>query len=300
MTDYDFLMSMKREVKPYWEQQYLNLPNQDVKLRRDEATGKLLWDLYFEKMVERQNIWYKRTILEQTAPWTDDEIFSKYRFTNVHRELDRTTLHYTRELIPNLKDDEESRKIFLVNVFLFRIFCKIGTWNATGYVTNFKESWEEAKNKLRRKKRLGDVLFTGAYMVNNLKSANKNKETNSDKLENAICIIQHVIDNLDEIYEFTVNPQRDMKSVVTRYSLIPGIGLFNAYEICLDLAITEKYGVVEFVKWTPDYWANVGPGCKNGIDYIFENRGGMSYEQILFFAASVYKSEFERLSIIYN
>jgi hypothetical protein len=77
MTDYDFLMSMKREVKPYWEQQYLNLPNQDVKLRRDEATGKLLWDLYFEKMVERQNIWYKRTILEQTAPWTDDEIFSK-------------------------------------------------------------------------------------------------------------------------------------------------------------------------------------------------------------------------------
>ena len=50
-------------------------------------------------------------------PWTDDPIFQKYKFTNVFRELDRTTIFVRENIREPLFDDPE---LLLFNVALFR------------------------------------------------------------------------------------------------------------------------------------------------------------------------------------
>jgi hypothetical protein len=301
-NDYGFLKSMRREVKPYWEPQYLNVPNESVKLRVDPKTGKTFWDMYFENMVERQNIWYKRVMLGEPAPWTDDPVMGQYHFTNVDRKLDRVTLFYIDNVLPNLEDTYESKKWLILNTFIYRLFVRPDTWKVIGYIypeTNATD-WERAKRDLRAYKAAGNTVFTDAYFVNDLKSANPDRANSSDKTENAICLIQFIIDHLDELAEFAFNPANNMESVVNKFTMIPAIGLFNAYEVCLDLGMATEFTGIPFVDWTADYWANVGPGCKKGIDYVFEDLGGMSYTDVVFFVASVYKSELQRLGLEYK
>lgn len=301
-TDGAFLRSLKRENKPYWEEQYINTPNDDVKLRVDPETGMTFFEMYFRNMVERQNIWYKRVILQEPKPWTTDSIMGTYHFTNVDRKLDRVTLHYIDNVLPNLKDTDESRKYLLLNTFIYRLFVRPETWDIIGYIhpETFLSDWERAKANLRERKRQGKTIFTDAYFVNDLKSANPNKETSGDKTENAICLLQYVIDNLDEIADFVFNPKNNMESVVNYLTRVPAVGLFNSYEVCLDLAMVEEMTGIPFVNWTADYWTNVGPGCKKGIDYVFENRGNMSYTDIVFFVASIGKAMFEKLGLEYK
>lgn len=310
LSDYAFLSSLKREVKPYWESQYLKEFNENVKLRVDPVTGKTFWDMYFENMVERQNIWYKRVMLGLPRPWTNDSIMANYHFTNVDRKLDRVSLFYIDNVLSRFKSDyehfnnkeEEVKKFLIFNTFIYRLFVRPDTWEQIGYVHsyNWKGDWEHGKEVLRKYKADGNTVWTDAYFVNDLKSAAIDKANSSDKLENSFGLFQYVLDNLDEIAEYVFNPSNNMESVVNYLTRVPAVGLFTAYEICLDLAMVTEMTGIPFVNWTADYFPNVGPGCKKGIDYVFEDRGGLDYTQIVFFVASVYKSEFERLGLEYK
>ncbi|MNW28296.1 hypothetical protein D3C74_51180 [compost metagenome] len=302
LADGEFLRNMKREIKPYWENKYLNVPDNSVKLRLDPKTGKTFWDMYWENLVERQNIWYKRVMLGEPAPWTEDPVMGQYHFTNVDRKLDRVTLFYIDNVLPNLKDTDESRKFLILNTFIYRLFVRPATWEVLGYIhpETWEHDWEQAKARLRKHKADGNTVFTDAYYVNDLKAANPNPETNSDKTENSICLIQYVIDNLDEMSMYMFNSEHNMESVVNYFTRIPGVGLFNSYEACLDFGMVTEFTGIPFVDWTADYWPNVGPGCKKGIDYVFENKGNMSYTDIVFFMGTVWRSELERLGLEYR
>lgn len=302
VSDGEFLRSMTQEIKPYWDKKYLQVPDDTVKLRVDPETGKPLWEMYFENMVERQNIWYKRVVQGLPKPWTDDPIMSTYHFTNVDRRLDRVTLYYIDHVLPNLEDTFESKKFLILNTIIYRLFVRPETWEVMGYIRpeTWKEDWENGKERLREYKRKGNTIWTDAYFVNDLKSANPDKENSNDKLENAFCLFQYAIDHLDEIAEYVLNPDNDMESVVNYLTHIPAVGMFTSYEICLDLATVTEFTGIPFVIWTPDHWTNIGPGCKKGIDYVFEDKGNMSYLNIVFFVRSVYKHEFERLGLEYK
>lgn len=307
--DGEFLRSMKQNIKPYWDEKYLRIPDDSVKLRLDPVSGRPLWEIYFEKAVERQNIWKKRVVDKLPKPWTEDEILGTYHFTNLDRRDDRVTLYYIDNVLGAFKADYEKAngalemeiicKYLLLNTFIYRLFVRTETWEVIGYLHHdtLDKDWEVAKHNLRQRKAGGEPVFTDAYYVNDLKSANPNPETNGDKTENAICLIQFIIDNLDEIAEFTFNPENDMESCVEKFTMIPGVGMFNAYEVALDLGTVKEFTGIPFVEWTPDHWANVGPGCKRGIDYIFENKGNMDYLSIVYFVKSVYNHEIERLGL---
>jgi len=302
VPDHEFLLSMERVLQPHWEDKYINLPDETVKLRVDPATGKPLWELYFENAVERQNIWWKRVMENQPAPWTDHPVMSQYHMTNTDRRDDRVTIFYIKNLLPHLKDNYESKKYLLLNTFIYRLFCRIETWEVIGYLhpETFEDDWARAKDNLRERREQEFPLFTAAYYVNDLKVANPDPATNKNKLENAICLIQWIKDHLDELCDFVFNPENNMESVVEYLTCIPGIGLFNSYEACLDLGIVEEYTGIPYVHFTPDHFPNVGPGCKRGIDYIFEEKGNMSYLDIVYFIASVYRHEFKRLGLDYK
>jgi hypothetical protein len=309
-SDGEFLRSMNQEIKPYWEKKYLNVPDDSVKLRVDPETGRTFWDMYFVNMVERQNIWHKRVIENKPRPWTEDEIMANYHFTNVDRKLDRVTLHYIDNVLPNFVQDCETgtlgtnaaKKFLIFNTFIYRLFVRPETWDVIGYIhpDTWETDWENGKERLREYKRKGNTVWTDAYFVNDLKSANPDKANSSDKLENAFHLFQYVLDNLDEIADFVFDKTNNMESVVNYLTRVPAVGMFTSYEVCLDLGMVNEMTGIDFVDWTADHWINIGPGCKKGIDYVFENKGNMSYENIVFFVMSVYKSEFERLGLEYK
>ncbi|GLI90898.1 nucleotide kinase domain-containing protein [Bacillus subtilis] len=297
-----FLRSLKREIRPHWDSKYINTPDDNVRLRRDPETGQTLWDMYFINLVERQNIWYRRVVQGKPKPWTDDPVMSTYHFTNVDRRLDRVTLHYIDKVLCNLEDSYESKKFLLLNTFIYRLFVRPETTDAMGYIfpETFEEDWERAKAALRARRESGEPVFTDAYFVNDLKSANPDRANSSNKTENAIHLIQFIIDHLDELAEFTFDSKNSMEEVIEKFTMIPAVGNFNAYEVALDLGIVKEMTGIDFVDWTPDHYANVGPGCKKGIEYVFEDLGNMSHLDIVFFITSVYKGELERLGLEYK
>ncbi len=281
------------EVKPEWiEKGYWVEPDPDkVKIRQDKL------DRYWWWIHERQNIWYKRVILGEPAPWTENETLKVYKFTNAIRDLDRLTIYYIDHLLSNLKDNDESKKSLILNTMIYRLFCRTDTWEEIGYIelANWEEEWPKAKERLRKRREDGHSIFTSAYYVNDLKSANPDPNTNSNKTENAIAMIEGWVANLDDLYKRAFVEVADMKEQMEIFKELPAVGHFTAYEWACDFCLAERYAGISLVPFDDDSYTNVGPGAKRGINWIFEDTGNMSDLQTIFYLRSIAKSEFERL-----
>jgi hypothetical protein len=57
---------------------------------------------------------------------------------------------------------------------------------------------------------------------------------------------------------------------------IPGAGDFIAYQIFVDLTYINEFPISE------NEFTICGPGCKRGIDYLFDDKDGMSYTECIF------------------
>src|SRR5215475_4256792 len=55
------------------------------------------FERYCAFLVERDAI-YKKKIAGEPWPWTEDPILQQYRFTEIYRERDKTSLHYQRSV----------------------------------------------------------------------------------------------------------------------------------------------------------------------------------------------------------
>jgi len=67
-------------------------------------------DDYWYFVCERQNIYWRRVVEKQPAPWTDDPILREYKFTNIERTLDRNTLLMIDEILDKGGEDEYLKK----------------------------------------------------------------------------------------------------------------------------------------------------------------------------------------------
>jgi len=254
-------------------------------------------DQYWYWIHERMNIWHKRVILQEPAPWTKDEILKNYKFTNAIRDLDRLTIYYIDNILPHLEDNDDSKKSVILNTMIYRLFVRIETWEEIGYIPldKWEEEWPKAKARLRKRREEGHSMFTSAYYVNDLKSANPDPATNSNKTENAIAMIEGWVKNLGDIYQRAFVEATDMKTQMEVFKELPAVGHFTAYEWACDFCLPERYMGIKLVDWDDDSYTNVGPGAKRGIDWIFESTGNMSDLQTIFWLRSIAKAEFERL-----
>ena len=89
-----------------------HLPSDDLDICMDN------FDLFFQTMFERQEIWHKRVMLKQEHPWTKDKFFKDYKFTNVYRELDRNSQFQIEHFFKGAKN----RKEMLWEIMFFRFF----------------------------------------------------------------------------------------------------------------------------------------------------------------------------------
>lgn len=267
----------------------------------DSTQIKVNWTnmrLYWYWIAERMNIWYKRTVLKEPQPWTDDLILQENKFTNVFRDLDKGTVVYIKEILKKLDeptDDMYTRvKEIILNTQIYRLFLKYETWKQIGfiYLDTYESQWEQAKQNLRKLKENGDTLWHAAYFVNDLKAANPNTTTNHDKLENAICLCEQFYQQLDDTTEFVL--EHNMKECLEHLSHFPAIGDFTVYEWLCDWGMAYKHVQNAFVDWTDDSYVNVGPGNKMGLDFIFEDKGNLDYMELNFYLRASWRHYMQR------
>jgi len=221
---------------------------------------------FFAFARERHNIYLSRQA-GKSWPWSENEYFNTYKFTNVFRELDKTTDWFRRNVREKLDGTPE---VFMATT-LFRWFNRIEIgeviFNQPDLLTKLTP-WEHfiAKNgDTSAIKSALEITYpegpyvTGAYML---------RSTDGMKKLDGI---------LFSVRAFYLRPWRELAESYITYPHIrsvqhlsewiecsPGQGGFTAYEIACDLIYTEVLrGASDIMTW-----AHAGPGAKRGLHRV--------------------------------
>jgi hypothetical protein len=220
-------------------------------------------DLFFYWINERHRIFLKREGGE-SPPFTEDPILQKYKFTNVFRELDRTT----RWLKPHIRDKFEGPDL----VWWMCLFRNTGTIEAgiemllldslaNKMVTNFDE--DTLGRCLVKFQERGGKLFTGGYMVTCQYPDAQGKPKIISLLKHCL---RHIHRDKELLYDFA-RKDRTLEGFVNRLMCYNGFGGngFMAYEVASDLRHTGVLGDATDIF----SWANPGPGAQRGLSRYF-------------------------------
>lgn len=211
-------------------------------------------DRFFAFARERHSVYLKRKAGAHW-PWTEDEILQNFRFTNVFREYDKTTVWLRENIRDRWRDDP---RVFFATA-AFRWFNRIETGMALHsedlfYNWNPKRAAEIVREL--------PVAVTGAFIVRS--------PDGMTKVDGVVHCIQNVWSERDE-WEGTLLPLArkgvsftTLQQLTDRLALYPMMGKFMAYEVACDMRYTAFY------ENAPDIctWANPGPGARRGMQRL--------------------------------
>jgi hypothetical protein len=229
--------------------------------------------LFFETLYERQMIWYRRFILKQDQPWTDNEFFRNNKFTNVYRELDRNSQWMIKYI---MLDTELDLKNLVWKMMFFRYFNKPETFTFSNLMLTSASKWrngipnfdeynaDEYYEYLKGVHSTGQALHTDAYI------------TSYGAIGDGIKFYSHIVlptlhDKLDNLFE-VVKTANTPEEIIKFLRTLPGCGKFMAHEFYTDFTYIPKYTNYEFMKFGANDFTNVGPGSCTGIRLIFPSR----------------------------
>lgn len=222
-------------------------------------------DMYFQSANERHRIYLKRQS-NQPWPWTTDEIFSTYKFTNVYRQLDAGTLWLTDNWIKPYAD----HPMLFFNICFYRQFNWIPTaeyvgfletWNADAVYKELKAWRDDVKPKPRQ-------IYTNAHMVRGPIEQDGTRE----KLR---YTVYNVLDNLYTNMPAYMPNGGNLQSAFNKLVKAYGFGGFVAYEVISDLRWTRYLANANDVMT----WANAGPGCIRGLNRLLNREVKSSIPQ---------------------
>lgn len=234
---------------------------------------------FFKFARDRHDIYLKRKA-GQSRPWTEDPILHQYRFTNVFRELDATTVWFKN----NVREPMRAKPEVLLATVLFRWFNRVTTGEAIFKQKCFgmdnQTPWEmlitrgveggalvDMAHAIRAYSGTGPCV-TGAYIIKT--------PDGYDKLRGVLQCV--------EWFMTRALPWPGIGAVRTGYDAVhrhialgnleftwqwlrqfPYMGDFMAYEVVTDLAHTD------LLCNAPDImtWANPGPGAARGAGRVF-------------------------------
>jgi len=210
---------------------------------------------FFSFIYQRQLIWYKRFVLKESPPWTQDYVLRTYKIINVYRELDKCTLY----LIDKLRFVNDRKKI-LINCIFYRFFNQYGLYEMLD-IEPF-DSVNSVKPKLvegfERLKLQGKRLFNNAYLISSGQQGKKKHLTILNNLQN--LDVETIIAAID-------NAKTPRQALIVLEN-IPMVGPFLACEIWTDLSY---FGFFK-QNWTDDDFVNIGPGAKWGLEIMFASK----------------------------
>lgn len=248
-------------------------------------------------IVDRYSIHIHKDVFGLPAPWTENPILSRYRFTNVRREHDRVT----KSLIEHVSlNNDLSLEEKIINSFLFRAWNNPDTFIDFGGPWSSREVYSPRLKELVRpvyKELLEDTTdrkwWSSAYNQGGTKHA---WELPTSDVRARACEETEIDIPLRV---FHIGPWLDREDVVKRLLIakdqqdafeviksIRGFADFLAYQVFVDLSYIEKFPFSE------NEFVIAGPGCKRGIDKLFIDKSGMTYEECLFWLRDHINDEF--------
>lgn len=208
------------------------------------ATLKDGIDKYFASARERYDIKLRRD-RGKKPPWTKDTVFRQFRFCNVHREDDRTTVWFRENIRKHLTG------LRVVEATLaFRWFNRIETGEKIKDILLNGWDPEAVRERLEGVK----PVVTGAYMIKT--------EEGLSKLDGVIKCIDKAIPKLPKLVIGWGSSIQQATEELTNE--VYNLGPFLAYEITTDLRHTSVLGGAKDIMT----WANPGPGCARGLNWV--------------------------------
>lgn len=223
--------------------------------------------IYRNYTYERANIFYKKEILKEPSPWTEDYYLKTFKYTNIRRELDRESKFLIETVINNSKLCMANKAL---NCALFRCinhsegtkYLKEWPVDFTTYDKNEYKVYEDSADNSNR-------LQSNAYFLSHVRYA---ANILTPELKGYNCnLVEFINQNREQILLAFFN-RESAESVCDLLSKVKSIGgPFMRYQI--------------FIDWTyiPEYWFNEdeyvisGPGCNNGIDWMLAGTNLIKY-----------------------
>lgn len=241
---------------------------------------------FYDFVTERYKIHLRKDILYQKAPWTDDKILQCYKFCNVRREHDRQSQYLIKNISTNPCLSIEDK---IVNSFYFRAWNNWdtmkdlgGPWPAKSlYSSQMKEQVRPIYQKLATEDP-DRKWWSSAYNQGGTKQAwrypNPNRKV--DKEDYIPLRVFHIGPWLKEhnTIEKLLNAS-DQKVAFEAIREIQGFADFLAYQIFVDLTYIEDFPFSE------NEFVVAGPGCRNGLNKLFDDYDGLTLEEALFWLA---------------
>ncbi len=223
-------------------------------------------------------------------PWTADPILNAYRFTNVFRELDKTTVWFREHVRDPLRDRPEVLLATVVFRLLNRIetgravFCDDDLLDESSAFFEFARTGRTAAMRRAILARCGKGPYvTGAYIISSPKGMKK--------LDGVLEVIQRFYNqsknasfppeqrgaeiNWKDVGKYLsrdpsaggknfIKPAHRLQEMFDWLKQFDYLGKFHSYEIVTDLRHTA------LLDRAPDInsWCNVGPGARRGLNRV--------------------------------
>lgn len=228
-----------------------------------------VFESYWRFAAERQAIYFRR-MADPVGPWTKDPILETFRFTNAYRASDRVSQYLIREIQYHPDRPSRPSEVFFRTI-LFKLFNRVGTWEELerrlGPLVWDRVDLDNVAKTLDRMMGRGTKLYSAAYIMPSPALGHKRKHANhlallarmmNDRLPDRICQAP----SLQDIYALLVS--------------YPGIGPFLAFQYAIDL------NYAAFLTHEESEFVVAGPGAADGIAKCFEDTGGRSPEEIIY------------------
>lgn len=271
----------------------------------DSAEPELNWRSvhYFKEFVlDRYRVHKRKDVKQLPAPWTKNPVIAEFKFTNVRREHDRQTKYLLENITHN---DSLTLEDKIVNSFLFRSWNNWSTLRDFGFPYSAKKIYNpKLKNKVRpiyeklNAENPNRIWFSNAYRHGGTicawKFENADREKRPFEFGNDLKLGDDKYNDWEPempLRPFHVGvwlgPERldivnkllkakNQKEAFKVINSVRGLGEFVAYQIFVDLTYIPEFPFSE------NEFVVAGPGCKSGLDYIFKDKSGMSYEECVF------------------
>lgn len=216
-------------------------------------------DKFFATARERYHIKLRRES-GQPWPWTIDEHFQTWSFTNVFREDDRTTRWFRENirqpLVERYKLDPNCRTQHHIveGTLIFRWFNRISTGEIIKDLI-LADKWDGVE-ACRRLMQVDGPVVTGAYIILGVPG--------QPKLDGVLEAIGNAIPQLPS---FVGTWGRSLREAWEDLKTIQYLGPFMAYEIVTDLRHTPLLENATDIMT----WGNLGPGATRGMSWVCFN-----------------------------
>lgn len=251
-------------------------------------------------MEERFKIHLKKDVEKLPRPWTEDKILQTFKFTNVFREDD----YVTKKLIETTQKPIRSLQEQVLNTVLYRAWNNPKTFEDFGGPWTVEEIYDgkALKEKVRpiyhklKEAEPHRLWFSSAYNQGGTKLAAQCENLDgTGEFEKDIPLrIFHLGAWMGQLgtYQKLINAPNQLEAFKAIRE-IRGFADFLAYQIFVDLTYIPEFPFSE------NEFVIAGPGCRWGLDYIFDDADGLSYSEQIFKLKDILEQEAPQLNELY-